>query len=73
MIKMFETRIRRDNNDKTFISELKSVKNNDQRALLITQFTNKYQIDRNNRFKEDNYTGPVLNSNFNKASLKTFI
>jgi predicted deacetylase len=55
MIKMFETTIRRDNNDKEFLKMLKQVKNNDQRALLITNFTNKYQIDRNNRFLEDNF------------------
>jgi hypothetical protein len=55
MLKMFETTIRRDNNDKNFIKELKKVKNDSQKALLITKFTDKYQIDRNNRFLEDDF------------------
>jgi len=72
MLDMFEKNISRDNGDKTFLQALKKVTNKDQKALLITQFTDKYQVDRNNRFLEDNFKWEV-NRNFNKASLKTFI
>ncbi|MEA3386847.1 MAG: hypothetical protein U9Q66_00080 [Patescibacteria group bacterium] len=53
MVKMFEKNISKDNRDKHFIENLKRIDNVDQQALLIQEFTNKYQIDRHNRFAED--------------------